>query len=223
VLAIVVAIPYVLAPFYRFVDPVSTLMLWRWARGARVESSWASLDRIAPVLPLAVIMAEDGQFCRHHGVDFSSLREVIGGIDELDDLAEARGGSTITQQAAKNLFLWQGRSFVRKALEFPLAVWLDLVLPKQRLLEIYLNIVEWGPNGEFGIQAAARRAFNKPARDLTVQEASLLAAMLPNPHRRDARSPGPGLRRLGGIYQDRIAASPARDACIRARRDRRAA
>jgi monofunctional biosynthetic peptidoglycan transglycosylase len=223
VLAIVVAIPYVLAPFYRFVDPVSTLMLWRWARGARVESSWAPLDRIAPVLPLAVIMAEDGQFCRHHGVDFSSLREVIGGIDELDDLAEARGGSTITQQAAKNLFLWQGRSFVRKALEFPLAVWLDLVLPKQRLLEIYLNIVEWGPNGEFGIQAAARRAFNKPARDLTVQEASLLAAMLPNPHRRDARSPGPGLRRLGGIYQDRIAASPARDACIRARRDRRAA
>jgi monofunctional biosynthetic peptidoglycan transglycosylase len=217
-LAVVVALPYVIAPFYRVVDPVSTLMLWRRATGARVERIWTPIDRVAPVLPLAVVMAEDGQFCRHHGVDFRQLRETIEDIDEAGDLAEVRGGSTITQQAAKNLFLWQGRSFVRKALELPLALWLDLVLPKRRLLEIYLNIAEWGPNGEFGIQAAARRAFNKPARDLSPQEAALLAAMLPNPHRRDARAPSPSLQRLGGIYQRRIAAAPARDACVHTRR-----
>jgi monofunctional biosynthetic peptidoglycan transglycosylase len=215
---VVLAIPYLLAPLYRFVDPVSTLMLWRWATGSRVERSWTPLDRIAPVVPLAVVMAEDGQYCRHHGVDFAQLREVIGGIDDIDDLAEVRGGSTLTQQAAKNLFLWQGRSFVRKALELPLALWLNLVLSKRRLMEIYLNVVEWGPNGEFGVQAAARRAFNKPARDLDAHEATLLAAVLPNPHRRDPRAPKPGLRRLAGLYQGRIAASPVRDACVHAAR-----
>jgi len=218
VIVIVLALPYLLAPFYRTIDPVSTLMLWRWATGARVERNWVPIDRIAPVLGLAVISAEDARFCAHHGVDFSQLREVVRGIDEFDDLSEARGGSTITQQAAKNLFLWQGRSFVRKILEFPLALWLDLVLPKRRQLEIYLNIVEWGPNGEFGAQAAARRAFNKPARDLNPREAALLAAVLPNPHRRDARAPTPSLARLAGIYQGRMAASPALDACVRARR-----
>ena len=143
---------------------------------------------------------------------------MIEGIEDLEDLADVRGGSTIAQQAAKNLFLWQGRSFVRKALEFPLALWLDLVLGKRRLLEIYLNIVEWGPNGEFGAQAAARRAFNKPARDLTAHEAALLAAVLPNPHRRDPRAPKPTLRRLGGIYQGRMAASSGLDRCVRSRR-----
>ena len=134
-LAIVIGLPYLIAPFYRVVDPVSTLMVWRRATGARVERTWVPIDRIAPVLPLAVVAAEDGRFCNHHGVDLRQLRAVIRGIDDLDDLAEARGGSTITQQAAKNLFLWQGRSFVRKALELPLALWIDLVLPKRRLLE----------------------------------------------------------------------------------------
>ncbi|HEX4553532.1 MAG TPA: transglycosylase domain-containing protein [Xanthobacteraceae bacterium] len=215
---ILLAVPYLLAPFYRTIDPVSTLMLWRSITGARVERNWVPIDRIAPVLGLAVISAEDARFCVHHGVDFSQLREVVRGIDEFDDLADARGGSTITQQLAKNLFLWQGRSFVRKILEFPLALWLDLVLPKRRQLEIYLNIVEWGPNGEFGAQAAARRAFNKPARDLNAREAALLAAVLPNPHRRDARAPTPSLARLAGIYQGRMAASPTLDACVRARR-----
>jgi monofunctional biosynthetic peptidoglycan transglycosylase len=217
-IVILLVVPYLLVPLYRAVDPVSTLMLWRWATGARVERSWLPIDRIAPVLGLAVISAEDTRFCAHHGVDFSQLREVVRGIDDLDDLSEARGGSTITQQAAKNLFLWQGRSFVRKILEFPLALWIDLVLPKRRQLEIYLNIVEWGPNGEFGAQAAARRAFNKPARDLNAREAALLAAMLPNPRRRDARAPTPALARLAGIYQVRMATSPALDACVRARR-----
>jgi monofunctional biosynthetic peptidoglycan transglycosylase len=142
---------------------------------------------------------------------------VIRGIDEVGDLAEVRGGSTITQQAAKNLFLWQGRSFVRKALEFPLALWIDLVLPKRRLMEIYLNIVAWGPNGEFGIAAAARRDFNKAPRDLTAQEAALLASTLPSPGRRDPRAPKPTLRRLAGVYQGRMAAWTGLNACVRTR------
>jgi monofunctional biosynthetic peptidoglycan transglycosylase len=212
--AIVLAIPYLIAPLYRVVDPVSTLMLWRWLTGARVERHWVPLERISPALRLAVLAAEDDRFCRHHGVDFAELRHVIRGIDDAGDLAVVRGGSTITQQTVKNLFLWQGRSFVRKALEFPLAFWLDLVLPKRRVLEIYLNVAEWGPNGEFGIEAAARRAFNRGAHDLDARQAALLAAVLPNPHRRDPRAPKPGLRRLAGLYEGRASRSPGIDACL---------
>ena len=218
IVVVVLVLPYALTPLYRVVDPVSTLMLWRWASGERVERTWAPLDRIAPALPLAVVWAEDGQFCRHHGIDFGGLRDALRDVGDIDDLADVRGGSTISQQAAKNLFLWQGRSFVRKALEFPLAIWIDFVLGKRRLMEIYLNIVEWGPNGEFGAEAAARRAFNRSARDLDARQAALLATMLPNPHRRDARAPSPALRQVAGVYAARMAASPGRDACIRVRR-----
>ena len=175
----VLLLPYLLVPLYRFVNPVSTLMLARWATGARVEHTFVPLDRMAPVLPVTVIASEDGRFCYHRGVDLKELRERI---DAADDLSEARGVSSITQQVAKNLFLWQGRSFVRKALELPLALWINLVLPKWRVLEIYLNIAEWGPRGEFGAEAASRYAFNKPARSLSPREAALLAAVLPNPH-----------------------------------------
>ena len=119
------------------------------------------------------------------------------------------------QQLVKNLFLWGGRSYVRKALEFPLALWLDLVLPKRRVLEIYLNVAEWGPNGEFGAEAAARYAFSKSARDLTAREAMLLAAILPNPRRRSARHPGSTVRRLASIYESRAARVGAAAACVR--------
>jgi monofunctional biosynthetic peptidoglycan transglycosylase len=215
VVVIVLAIPYVLTPLYRFVDPVSTSMLWRSITGQRVQSTYVPLSAIAPILPLTVIMSEDGRFCFHRGVDFRELRAAL---TETDDFDEMRGGSTITQQLAKNLFLWQGRSVVRKALEFPLALWINLTLPKRRVMEIYLNIAEWGPDGEFGIEAGAQRAFRKPARALTASEAALLAAMLPNPRERDARAPGPGVRRLGGIYVRRAANSPGNDVCLRQNR-----
>ena len=107
---------------------------------------------------------------------------------------------------------------MRKALELPLAMWIDLVLPKRRVLEIYLNVAEWGPNGQFGAEAAARFAFGKSARDLTAPESALLAAILPNPHRRSARLPGLAVRRLASIYQARAARSPASAACLRLRR-----
>src|ERR1700674_2498513 len=174
VVLLVLLLPYALAPLYRVVNPVSTLMLWRWGRGAPVERTWMPLDRIAPALPRSVIAAEDDRFCSHHGVDFGELREVV--LAEFHGVRRPRGGSGITQQLAKNLFGWLGRSYVRKALELPLALWIDLVLPKRRQLEIYLNVVEWGPTGEFGAEVAARRAFGKPASALSPPEAALLAA-----------------------------------------------
>jgi monofunctional biosynthetic peptidoglycan transglycosylase len=212
VLALIL-LPYVIAPFYRVINPVSTLMLWRWATGQRVERSFVPLDRIAPILPLTVILAEDGTFCRNRGIDLGAMREALERSGE--DVAESRGASTITQQTAKNLFLWQGRSYVRKALEIPLALWLNLVLPKRRILEIYLNIVELGPNGEFGAEAGARWAFGKSARDLNSREAAELASILPNPYRRSARTPSFLVRRLAGLYERRSEEFSGLAACIR--------
>jgi monofunctional glycosyltransferase len=208
-------LPYLITPLYAVIDPVSTVMLWRRLSGERVERQYAPISRISPALPLTVIIAEDGRFCSHHGVDLTEIREALAETDNLD---EARGGSTITQQVAKNLFLWQGRSFIRKALEFPLALWIDLILPKRRILEIYLNVAEWGPNGEFGAEAGARRAFGKSARELSRYDAALLTATLPNPVSRNARQPGPGLRRLAGLYVARAARAPAAADCVRAKR-----
>src|SRR5215813_6929859 len=211
---VVFLLPYVITPLYAVINPVSTVMLWRHLSGGRVERQYMPISRISPSLPLIVVIAEDGRFCSHHGVDLTEIREALA---ESDDIDEMRGGSTITQQVAKNLFLWQGRSFVRKALEFPLALWIDLILSKRRILEIYLNIAEWGPNGEFGAEAGARRAFGKSARDLSRYEAALLAAVLPNPLSRNARQPGPIVRRLAGLYVDRSARAPAAAECVRAK------
>jgi monofunctional biosynthetic peptidoglycan transglycosylase len=211
IVLLILLVPYALTPLYHVVNPVSTLMLGRKATGARVERIWVPLAAIAPALPRTVMASEDARYCTHHGIDFSELRNAI---EDADDLSEMRGGSTITQQTAKNLFLWQGRSVVRKALEFPLALWMDFVLGKRRVMEIYLNIAEWGPTGQFGAEAGARHAFGKSARDLTNREAALLASVLPNPLRRSAARPGPGVRRLAGIYEARAARSAAAE-CLR--------
>jgi monofunctional biosynthetic peptidoglycan transglycosylase len=212
VVIVFVTAPYVIAPFYRFVDPVSMPMLWRWAIGARVERVWLPLDRISPALPLAVIGAEDGTFCHNRGIDLGAMREAL---EQYDDSGRERGASTITQQTVKNLFFWQGRSIVRKAMEIPLAVWLNLVLPKRRVLEIYFNIAQWGPNGEFGAEAGARYAFGKSARNLNAHEAAEMAAILPNPGRRSARAPSALVHQLSGIYERRAEAFPGLDACVR--------
>jgi monofunctional glycosyltransferase len=151
-----------------------------------------------------VVGAEDAKFCSHRGVDWGALREVM---DDAEDGEVVRGGSTITQQVAKNLFLWSGRSVVRKALELPLALWIDLVLGKQRVLEIYLNIAELGPSGQFGVEAGSLYAFGRSAATLSARDAALLAAILPNPRRRSARNPGPGVRRLAGTYAVRAQAA----------------
>ena len=210
----VLLLPYLVAPFYRAGHPVSTLMAWRWLKGAPVSRQWIDFGAISPALPRSVVASEDAKFCSHHGIDWDALREVI---DDAEDGAVARGGSTITQQVAKNLFLWPGRSVVRKGLEIPLAIWIDLVLPKQRVLEIYLNIAELGPSGQFGAEAGAIHAFGRSASTLTPREAALLAAILPNPVRRSARNPGPGVRRLAGTYMAR-AQAPGLQRCWRENR-----
>jgi monofunctional biosynthetic peptidoglycan transglycosylase len=210
-------LPYLLTPLYLVMRPVSTPMLWRYLTFQRVERNYMPLANIAPVLPRTVIAAEDARFCFHSGIDWQGIRDAIEDAEDLDDL---RGGSTVTQQVAKNLFLWQGRSFLRKALEFPLAMWVDLILPKRRIMEIYLNIAEWGPDGEFGADAGARRAFGRPASSLSAHEAALMTASLPNPITRNARQPSPNLRRVAGIHMARAASSGAVDTCVRNGRPR---
>ena len=211
-IVVVLLLPYLLVPLYRVINPVSTLMLWRWANGARVERRFVPIERMAPALPITVIAAEDGRYCHHRGIDWQEIRDRL---EDVDDISEARGVSTITQQTAKNLFLWPGRSMVRKTLELPLALWVDLALPKWRVLEIYVNIAEWGPNGQFGADVASHYAFNKSVRALSAREAALLAAVLPNPRRRSAKQPGPVVRRLAGIYEARGIAQAALAACAK--------
>ncbi|HLH98220.1 MAG TPA: transglycosylase domain-containing protein [Xanthobacteraceae bacterium] len=216
-LAVLLLIPYLLAPLYRFVDPVSTPMLARWLTGRKVVHISRPIGAMAPSLPLSVLAAEDDRFCSHHGVDWDAI---AAAVRKAGDIGNARGSSTITQQVAKNLFLWEGRSFVRKALELPLALWIDLTLPKRRIMEIYLNIAEWGPQGEFGAEAGARAAFGKSAADLSPHESALLAAILPNPKMRNARRPGLGVRRLAGIYEARAHSAAGSAGCLALRATR---
>jgi monofunctional biosynthetic peptidoglycan transglycosylase len=206
-----VLLPYLIVPLYRFVEPVSTVMLWRRLTGAPVERRVVPIAQMGP-LPRTVIVAEDAAFCSHRGIDW---RGIYRAFEEATEVSEMRGASTITQQVAKNLFLWQGRSYVRKALELPLALWIDLVLPKWRILEIYLNVAQWGPTGQFGAEAASRYAFGKPALQVTTREAALLAATLPNPVRRSARNPGPVVSRIARLHEARALRAPGLSACVR--------
>jgi monofunctional biosynthetic peptidoglycan transglycosylase len=169
------------------------------------------LDEVAPVLAHSVIMSEDGQFCAHRGIDLAELKLVI---DDAIAGEGARGASTITMQTVKNLFLWH-RPFValRKIMELPLAVYFDLVVPKRRIMEIYLNIAEWGP-GIYGVEAAARHHFGRPAKDLTRRQAALLAVTLPNPSTRNPAKPGPGLRRLAGVIEKRATKAGGYVGCL---------
>jgi monofunctional biosynthetic peptidoglycan transglycosylase len=202
--AVLVILPIVLTPLYlpSFVHPVSTLMLKDLATFSGYDRRWVPLDEIAPVLANSVIMSEDGQFCSHYGVDLAELKLVID-----DTLAGegARGASTITMQTVKNLYLWnRPLGTLRKVVEMPLAVYADFVLPKRRIMEIYLNIVDWGPN-IYGIEAAAQHHFGRSARNLTRRQAALLAVTLPNPIDRNPAKPGPGLRRLASLIERRAA------------------
>ncbi|WP_084327664.1 transglycosylase domain-containing protein [Salinarimonas rosea] len=170
------------------ITPVSTLMLGRWATMQPVTRMVAPLETISAHVPRMVIASEDSLYCRHAGVDFDALLAVI-------EAGAERGASTISMQTAKNVFLWPQRSYVRKAIEIPLALWLDLVWGKRRTLEVYLNVAEWG-DGIFGVEAAARAHFGKSAADLTRREAALLATALPNPRGRDPGRPSGGHARL---------------------------
>lgn len=181
----------------RFVPVPSTLMLGRWVIGKPVHRDWVPLSAISPHLVRGVIASEDQRFCLHNGIDFVALRSVL---DDPD--GPSRGASTVTMQLVKNVYLWPGRSYVRKGLELPLALMVDLAWGKQRVMERYLNIAEWG-EGIFGAEAAAGHYFGKSARDLNAVEAARLVAMLPDPLRRNPRRASSGsrrvLQRMGGI------------------------
>jgi monofunctional biosynthetic peptidoglycan transglycosylase len=204
-LGVLCALPVVLTLLYvpPVVHPVSTLMLADLALARGYDRQWVSIDDVAPVLANSVIMSEDGQFCSHGGIDWGEMRGVVN-----DALAgeQTRGASTITMQTAKNLYLWSSRSLVRKGLELPLAVYIDAVLSKRRIMEIYLNIAEWGP-GVYGIEAGAQHHFGVPASRLTPRQAALLAVTLPNPITRDPARPSAGMKRLANIVQRRAARS----------------
>lgn len=183
---------------YRFVPVPSTLMLGRWLTLQPVERQWVPLAQISPNLIRAVIAAEDQRFCSHAGVDWVELNAVLE-----DEDGPSRGASTLTMQTAKNVFLWPGRSYVRKGLEIPLALAIDTVWPKTRIIEVYLNVAEWG-EGLYGAEAAAQRYFGKPAARLTPAEAARLAGALPNPLLRNPARPSRGLQAAAGRVQRRV-------------------
>lgn len=182
------AVVVALGVLWRVAPPVSTLMLARYVTARPVVREYVPLERIAPALVAAVVLSEDAKFCRHRGIDWQALGDVL---DDADEDGPARGASTITMQLVKNLFLWPSRSVVRKGLEIPLALALDFAWPKSRILEAYLNVAEWGPNGIFGAEAAARADFGRPAAVLTPMQAALMAAALPNPALRRPARPTP--------------------------------
>lgn len=210
---ILAAIPAVLCLLYAIepVRPVSTLMIGRWLTGQPVDRRWVEIETVAPALVHSIIMSEDGQFCAHRGIDLAELNSVI---DDALDGEKVRGASTITMQTAKNLFLWNGRFFVRKAAEIPLAIYLDAVLSKRRIMEIYLNVAEWD-DGVFGIEAASQHHFGRSAANLSARQAALLAATLPSPKLRNPARPGPGMSKLAGVIERRAQKAGGYTGCVR--------
>ncbi len=175
---------------FRFVDPpTSSFMLGHRLAAPELglHQEWIDLGDISPWMPLAVVASEDQRFPDHWGVDFAAIRKALAEYQAGDGL---RGASTITQQTAKNLFLWNGRSFVRKTLEAGLALSLEALWPKERILEVYLNIAEFGP-GIYGVEAASRRFYGISAGQLSPGQAARLAAVLPNPKVLSVVEPSP--------------------------------
>ncbi|SCY28941.1 monofunctional biosynthetic peptidoglycan transglycosylase [Microvirga guangxiensis] len=196
---------------YWIVPPVSTLMLGRWLTLQGVERTYVPFDEISPHLPLAVMTAEDSRFCSHGGVDWIAVQEVI---DDSDEDGPSRGASTISMQVAKNLFLTPSRSYLRKGLEIPVAMYLDLIWSKRQMMEVYLNVAEWG-EGIFGAEAAAQKYFRKSAKNLTRREAALLAKALPNPLRRNPGRPTARLNALAGQVQARMVGAAPYSECLK--------
>lgn len=187
----VLALALLLLLLFRFVNPPTTafIMAYQAETGSfsGVRQTWVPLEDISPWMPLAVIASEDQRFLNHWGVDLGAIATALNAFQDGDGL---RGASTITQQTSKNLFLWGGRSFVRKGLEAALAVGMDGLWPKRRIMEVYLNVAEFGP-GLYGVEAASQVHFGVSAAQLTATQAARLAAVLPNPRMFDAGAPTP--------------------------------
>lgn len=198
---------------YRFVALPGGIYIAQqaWERGD-IQQDWRSIEEISPRLALSVMAAEDARFCDHYGFDFQAIRAAI----RLNEQGKRTyGASTITQQVAKNVFLWHERSWIRKGLEAGFTVLIELLWPKQRIVEVYLNTAEFAP-GVFGAEAASQHHFGRPASALTLTQASRLAAVLPNPKGRSASRPSDFVKRRGRSIAAgaRTLVAESRDACI---------
>ncbi|MDB5441714.1 MAG: mtgA [Phenylobacterium sp.] len=195
VLVFLILGPIAVVGLYRVVPPpITWLMVQRFAEGRGFDRRWVPLDRISPQLVRAVIASEDSGFCQHHGFDFAAIEKALhhNAVSE-----RIRGGSTISQQTAKNVFLWPHRDWARKGLETWFTVLIETLWGKQRIMEVYLNSIEWGP-GVYGAEAAAQHAFGVSARRLSPPQAARLAAIIPKPLAWRAAAPGPYVRRRSG-------------------------
>jgi monofunctional biosynthetic peptidoglycan transglycosylase len=211
-LSVALLAPLLVIAILRWIDPPTTAFMIRRAFERRfgseavasgrehIDYRWTDLDDVAPAMALAVVAAEDQLFPSHHGFDVESIRDAV---EERERRQRVRGASTITQQVAKNLFLWPGRNFLRKGLEAYLAAAIELLWPKRRILEVYLNVTEMGTD-LYGVGAAADIYFRKAPADLTRREAALIAAALPSPTRRRPDRPGPWLSRRAAWIEAQI-------------------
>jgi monofunctional biosynthetic peptidoglycan transglycosylase len=180
--------------------PITPLMVIRLIQGEGLEKQWVPLGSIDPDLMRAVIAAEDAKFCIHHGFDWDAIDNAYA---HYQDGGRLLGASTISMQTAKNVFLWPGRNFLRKGIEAAFTVLIERIWGKRRILEVYLNVVEWGP-GLYGAQTAAHHYFGKPASALSPREAAALAAVLPNPRRWSPTKPRGHLPARIGMIQARM-------------------
>lgn len=186
VLVLFVGLPIILTLVYRYVPvPVTPLMVIRLIEGESLHKQWQGAENIAYSLKASVIASEDNKFCQHSGFDWDAFKDVAS---EFKHQGKLRGGSTISMQTAKNLFLWPGRSWTRKGLEAVYTPMIELLLPKDRIMTLYLNIAEFGP-GIYGAEAAAQAYFNTSAAQLSAHQSALLAAVLPNPREYNAGRP----------------------------------
>ena len=185
--------PLITVIAYRFLPPpVTPLMLLRLPAGQGLHYHWRSLSHVSPALVRSLVAAEDARFCQHDGFDFDAMRKAYEHNERRP--GKVRGGSTISQQTAKNVFLWPGRSYLRKGLEAGFTVLEEKLWGKRRIMEMYVNVVEWGP-GVYGAEAASQKWFGKHADQLTPVEAARLAAILPSPLKWKAADPGPYVAR----------------------------
>ncbi len=210
--------PVLWALAYAAINPPGTiLMVQRWMGGETIRHQNVSADDISPHVVRAVLAAEDARFCEHNGFDIEAIQAALESNMQKSNVqkGKVRGGSTISQQTAKNLFLWPDRSFVRKGFEAYFTFMIELFYPKKRIMQNYLNIAEWG-HGVFGVQAASRAYFNVSAGELTPRQAALLAAVLPSPNKWSVKNPGPYVRRRAATIEARMYGIHAQrlDACV---------
>ncbi|MDR3508351.1 MAG: monofunctional biosynthetic peptidoglycan transglycosylase [Caulobacteraceae bacterium] len=216
VLLAIVILPPLSVVAYRFIPPpVTILMIIRLVQGYGLDYRWRPLKEISPALVQAAVASEDARFCQHHGFDFDAMQKAMAHNERKPN--RIKGGSTISQQTAKNVFLWPGRSYLRKGIEAGYTVMIETVWGKRRIMEVYLNVIEFGP-GIYGAEAASQRFFHEDASRLTPAQAAHLIVVLPKPLKWSAEAPGPYVakrsRRIGGaigtVREDGLATCVAR-------------